>query len=103
MMVAMPPKLEAYAITIIIQNEKFLILLESIDGVVSTILMTARAMGNIIMVVAVLLSHILKNPVEIINPRITLLPLVPVIFIIFNAIRLCKFHFSIARLRKIHP
>jgi hypothetical protein len=52
---------------------------------------------TIIIVVAVLLSHMLNNPVASMNPRMIRLPLVPVMFTILNAIRLCKFHFSMAR------
>jgi hypothetical protein len=54
------------------------------------------AIGNIIMVVAVLLIHILIKPVASMNPSIILFPLVPVNFTILSAIRLWRFHFSIA-------
>ena len=37
-----------------------------------------------------------KNEVAIINPKIILVTLVPTILIIVSAIRLCRFHFSIA-------
>ena len=57
---------------------------------------TDKAMGNIIMVVAVLLSHILIRPVARMNPKTIRSPLVPVSRIIFNAMRRCRFHFSIA-------
>jgi hypothetical protein len=53
-------------------------------------------MGNIIMVVAVLLSHMLRNPVAMMKPRMILLPLVPVLLTIWRAIRLWRFHFSMA-------
>jgi len=57
-------------------------------------------MGNIIIVVAVLLSHILRKPEAIINPSIILFPLVPHRVRIAKAIRLCKPHFSIASPKK---
>src|SRR6187200_3122825 len=57
---------------------------------------TDNAIGNIIMVVAVLLSHMLSKPVDKIKPSTILSPLVPVSLIMFNAILRCKFHFSIA-------
>ena len=63
---------------------------------------TERAIGSIITVVAVLLSHILRNPVEIINPKIILLGVLPVSLIIFKAILLCEPIFSIA-VAKMNP
>lgn len=63
---------------------------------VFTTVITDKAIGNIIIVVAVLLNHMLINPVEIIKPNIIRSPLVPVYFTIVNAIRLCRFHFSMA-------
>ena len=54
------------------------------------------AIGNIITAVALLEIHIDINAVAIIKPSIIFTILVPIILIIFNAIRLCKFHFSIA-------
>ena len=59
--------------------------------------MTDTAIGNIIMVVAVLLSHMLNKPDANINPSTILSPLVPVIRIMLSAMRRCKFHFSMAR------
>ena len=59
--------------------------------------MTDKAMGNIIIVVAVLLNHILSRPVASINPSTIRSPLVPVSRTMFNAILRCRFHFSIAR------
>ena len=94
-MVAMPPKLDEYAIANIRHNEKFRISFLSLPSPITFI--TDTAMGNIIMVVAVLLSHIEIRPVARIKPRMILFPLVPVILTIFKAIRLCKLHFSIAR------
>ena len=53
--------------------------------------------GIIIRVVAVLEIHMDKNPVASMNPRIILDGLVPILTTMFNAIRLCNSHFSIAR------
>jgi len=43
-----------------------------------------------------------KNEVAIINPKIILVTLVPTILIIVSAIRLCRFHFSMA-IAKMKP
>jgi len=94
MIVEIPPKLEAYAIASMIPSAKFATLPDLLFSFTTKI--TEAAMGYIIIVVAVLLSHILNNPVARINPSIILLPLVPVMFTIVSAIRLCRFHFSIA-------
>ena len=61
--------------------------------------MTDMAMGNITTAVDVLLIHILKLAVAIMNPNITLLGVVPVSFMIFRAMRLCRFTFSRAGTR----
>ena len=53
-------------------------------------------MGSIITAVAVFDIHMERNAVATIKPKMILETLVPIILIIFNAIRLCKFHFSIA-------
>ena len=55
---------------------------------------TAVAIGNIIIAVAVLDTHMDKNAVAIINPPIKAFGEVPTTEIIVSAIRLCKFHFS---------
>ena len=60
------------------------------------IVTTDNAIGNIIIVEAVLLTHILIKAVVIINPAIILLGLVPEKDKIFKAMRLCKPHDSIA-------
>ena len=60
------------------------------------IVTTDNAIGNIIIVEAVLLTHILIKAVVIIKPAIILLGLVPERDRIFKAIRLCKPHASIA-------
>ena len=60
-------------------------------------LTTAMATGSIIMVVAVLEIHIDKNAVATMNPRMILDGLVPMNRMITSAIRLWKFHFSMAR------
>ena len=60
-------------------------------------------MGNIISVVAVLLSQRLKKPVDKIKPRMIRFPFVPVFWIISKAIRLCKFHFSSAMASRNPP
>ena len=54
------------------------------------------AIGNIITAVALLEIHIDINAVAIIKPSIIFTILVPIKLIIFKAILLCKFHFSIA-------
>src|SRR5690606_15133838 len=58
--------------------------------------MMAIPIGNIITDVAVLLIHMLKNAVATIKPKMIFLISEPIKLMIFNAIRLCKFHFSIA-------
>ena len=87
MIVAIPPKFEAYAMDNIILKAKFFFE-RSPSFISKTTAMTDAAIGYIIMVVAVLLSHILMKPVERINPRMILFPLVPVSETIFNAILL---------------
>src|SRR5699024_566756 len=57
----------------------------------------ANAIGNIIKAVAAFEIHIDINAVAIMVPKIILLLLEPIIAIIVIAIRLCKFHFSIAK------
>ncbi len=52
-----------------------------------TRLSTDNAMGNIIIVVAVLLIHMLMQKVDNIKPRMILFPLLPVNRRMFNAIR----------------
>ena len=56
----------------------------------------AIAIGTIIIAVAEFDIHMERNAVAIMNPRISLEGLVPVIEIIFSAIRLCRFHLCIA-------
>ena len=56
----------------------------------------AIAIGSIITAVAVFEIHIDINAVATINPRIMFTTFVPIKLIMFNAIRLCKFHFCIA-------
>ena len=51
---------------------------------------------------AVFEIHIDKNAVAIINPRMILVTSVPTSLMIVSAIRLCRFHFSIA-IAKINP
>ena len=102
MIVEIPPKLEARAIDNMMPNEKLRTSL--VSGWFSFITcMTDKAIGNIIIVVAVLLSHILIKPVARINPNMILLPLVPVRRTILSAILLCRFHFSIARPNRKPP
>ena len=60
------------------------------------IVITDTAIGNIIIVEAVLLTHILIKAVAIINPAIILLGLVPDKDKIFKAILLCNPQASIA-------
>lgn len=101
-MVAMPPKLEAYAIEIIMANAKFLLAC-SLSCILITTEITDMAIGYIIMVVAVLLNHMLMKPVDKINPNKILFPLEPVYETIFKAILLWSPHFSIPVQLKTHP
>ena len=54
------------------------------------------AMGYIIIVVAVLLSHMLMKPVARMNPSTILSPLVPGARMMTRAMRVCRFHYSLA-------
>ena len=63
----------------------------------STRYSTLRPTGSIITAVAVLLTHIEIKPVATINPAISRLGLVPISSTIPRAMRMCKFHFCIAR------
>lgn len=62
-----------------------------------TTAMTDAAIGYIIMVVAVLLSHMLMKPVARIKPKIILFPPVPVNCTMERAMRLWRFHFSMPK------
>lgn len=64
---------------------------------------TDNAIGYIIIVVAVLLSHMLNSPVESIKPSTMRSPRVPVALMILSAILLCRFHFSMAKPRTNPP
>ena len=86
--VAIPPALAEKAIPSITLKAKFLSPLVNPSGSSMSNLITEMAMGNITTVLAVLLIHILINAVAIINPRTTLLGVVPVIFIMVSAILL---------------
>src|SRR5210317_1930013 len=79
--VAIPPALAEKAIPSITLKAKFLSPLVNPSWSSISNLITEMAMGNITTVLAVLLIHILINAVAIINPRTTLLGVVPVIFI----------------------
>jgi hypothetical protein len=61
------------------------------------------AIGNIIMVVAVLEIHMDKKKLATINPARMLAGLTPVILKIFKAILRCRFHFSIASATRNPP
>ena len=65
--------------------------------------MIDRAMGNIIIVVAVLEIHMDKKAVASIKPKTNRLGLVPVRTTMCKAIRSCKFHFCIAMAIKNPP
>src|SRR3546814_3999290 len=52
---------------------------------------TDRPIGNIMIAVAVLLTHMLRKPVAIMRPAICLRGLLPMASKIFKAIRRCKF------------
>ena len=56
----------------------------------------AKPTGKIITDVAVLLIHIDKNAVAVMNPKIILLLFTPTWLMMFRAILLCSFHFWIA-------
>ena len=86
--VAIPPALAEKAIPSITLKAKFLSPLVNPSWSSISNLITEMAMGNITTVLAVLLIHILINAVAIINPRTTLLGVVPVIFIMVSAILL---------------
>ena len=100
--VAIPPALAEKAIPSITLKAKFLSPLVNPSWSSMSNFITEMAMGNITTVLAVLLIHILINAVAIINPRTTLLGVVPVIFIMVSAILLCRFTFSKAK-AKINP
>jgi hypothetical protein len=53
-------------------------------------------MGSIITEVAVLEIHMDKKAVAIINPKMIFRTSEPIILMMFKAMRLCRFHFSIA-------
>ena len=61
-----------------------------------------KAMGSIITVVAVFEIHMERKAEAKIKPKMICLILVPVIEIILRAMRLCRFHFCIAK-AKINP
>ena len=100
--VAIPPALAEKAIPSITLKAKFLSPLVNPSWSSMSNFITEIAMGNITTVLAVLLIHILINAVAIINPRTTLLGVVPVIFIMVSAILLCRLTFSKAK-AKINP
>ena len=58
--------------------------------------MIAIPIGSIITEVAVFEIHMERNAVAIMNPKMILFTLVPMNWIIFKAILLCKFQRSIA-------
>ena len=66
MMVAIPPKFDAYAIESMMHSAKFLACLSDVFLPFTTEI-TEAAIGYIIIVVAVLLSHMLINPVATIT------------------------------------
>ena len=100
--VATPPALAEKAIPSIILKAKFLSPLVNPSWSSMSNLITEIAIGNITTVLAVLLIHMLIKAVAIINPKMTLLGVVPVIFIMVRAILLCKLTFSKAN-AKIKP
>lgn len=59
--------------------------------------MTDRPMGSIMMLVAVLLTHILMNAVAIMKPAICRLGWLPTASSVARAMRLCRFQRCIAR------
>ena len=60
-------------------------------------------MGGFILAVAVFDNHIERNPVAIINPSTKRCGCPPIIRNIFNAILLCRFHFSTATALMLMP
>jgi hypothetical protein len=62
-----------------------------------------RAIGSIIMAVAVLLTHILRRAAATINPKIIDLGATPTLDTITRATLRCKSHFSIAMARMKPP
>src|SRR6056297_3128551 len=95
--VAMPPAFAENAMPNITQRAKFWSLFVNPSASLINKPMTDMAIGSITTVLAVLLIHMLNVAVAIINPKTTLFGVVPVILIIFRAIRLCKFTFSRAK------
>jgi len=59
--------------------------------------MTDRPMGSIMMLVAVLLTHMLMNAVAIMKPAICRLGWLPTASSVARAMRLCRFQRCIAR------
>src|SRR6056297_657764 len=92
--VAIPPAFAEKAIPSITLSAKFWSLLVKPSSSSINRLITEIAMGSITTVLAVLLIHMLKVAVAIIKPKITLLGVVPVSFIMFRAILRCRFTFS---------
>ena len=95
--VAIPPALAENAIPSITLRAKFLSSLVKPSSSCIKSRITDMAIGSITTVLAVLLIHILMDAVAIIKPSTTLLGVVPVILMIFRAIRLCRFTFSKAK------
>ena len=95
--VAMPPAFAEKAIPNITLRAKLRSSLVKPSASFTNSPITDMAMGSITTVLAVLLIHMLKAAVAIINPRTTLFGVVPVILMMLRAIRLCKFTFSRAR------
>ena len=71
-------------------------------GLSSNCLTKAIPMGNIITEVAVFEIHMDIKAVAIINPNTIFLMSVPIVLMICKAMRLCKFHFSMA-IANINP
>ena len=86
--VAIPPAFAEKAIPNIMLNAKFWSPFVKPSASSISNLITEMAIGNMTTVEAVLLIHILINAVAIIKPRITLFGVVPVYFIMVNAILL---------------
>ena len=103
MSVPIPPILQAYAILSMRASSKFVFSLvdfKSDDSLFSAPrsinASIERAIGNIIIAVAVLLTHILKKAAATINPKIIDFGATPTLDTMTSATLRCKSHFSIA-------
>ena len=100
--VAIPPIEALYAIASIRVLPKTIFSFSIVFGLSLSCEIIAKPTGKIITAVAVFEIHIERNAVAIIKPNIIFDFFVPTILMMFKAILLCNFHFSMA-IAKINP